>query len=126
MKKNEILTQIKEQFSEIGKIYFEEHKDDANVDSKYENTFAKINAFHTELQKIEDEELKAQGLKRCPDCQNKVVLESRFCNMCGHKFADVDAPEKVEIVEKKINKCWNCGTELEDDAVFCPNCGKKN
>ena len=33
--------------------------------------------------------------------------------------------EKVD-VKKKKKFCTKCGLELEDDAVFCPNCGERN
>ena len=38
--------------------------------------------------------------------------------------------EEIVIPEEKqetisVRRCSECGTELEVDAMFCPNCGRK-
>lgn len=126
MQKKEILSQMEEFFSQIGKFYYEEHKSDTDIAENYANLFASIDSLNIELQKIEDEELRSKGLKRCLECQNKVVLESRFCNMCGYKFEDEIELKEEDVSEIAVKKCLDCGTELEEDAIYCPNCGKKN
>jgi membrane protease subunit (stomatin/prohibitin family) len=47
---------------------------------------------------------------RCPDCDNPIPRESRFCPHCGHQ----------QVV---FNQCVNCGKNLPPDARFCPKCG---
>ncbi len=49
------------------------------------------------------------------------------------KVTQVESPKTLETVKPaevpkspyKLNKCVNCGSTLNKDAVFCPNCGKK-
>lgn len=126
MEKEKINQKMNETFGFIGRIYYEEHKDDSDLEKEYTEYFEKIKDFYGELRKIEDIELAEKGLKRCPTCENKTIIESRFCNMCGHKFMSNDnfmqEEKKAEIVPRK---CKACGEILEDDALFCANCGKK-
>lgn len=48
----------------------------------------------------------------CPDCQQAVPLDARFCPYCGHQI----------IV---IERCPRCGKNLPAHAKFCPKCGTK-
>ena len=44
--------------------------------------------------------------------------------MCGQKMEEIAIPEeKQETIS--VKRCSECGTELEADAMFCPNCGRK-
>jgi membrane protease subunit (stomatin/prohibitin family) len=46
----------------------------------------------------------------CPDCQQAIPKDSRFCPNCGHQILI-------------INKCAHCGKNLPVNAKFCVNCG---
>lgn len=48
----------------------------------------------------------------CPDCQQAVPADARFCPYCGHQI----------IV---IERCPQCGKNLPAHAKFCPKCGTK-
>ena len=51
------------------------------------------------------------NLWTCPVCGTESSIVNRFCSVCGTK-----RPEK---------KLCECGAELNGEAAFCPNCGKK-
>lgn len=47
---------------------------------------------------------------KCPDCDNPIPKESRFCPHCGHQQVVFD-------------QCVNCGKNLPPNARFCSKCG---
>ncbi len=70
-------------YYKLGNAYFEATHGKTELKSEVEDCVQKIE----ELKKAEeDQELEKEGLKRCPECGEKLTLISRFCNMCGHKF----------------------------------------
>ena len=46
----------------------------------------------------------------CPDCQNPIPKDSKFCPHCGHQ-------------QLVFDQCSNCGKNLPPNARFCPKCG---
>jgi membrane protease subunit (stomatin/prohibitin family) len=46
----------------------------------------------------------------CPDCQNNIAPDSRFCSLCGHQVV-------------VLSQCQNCGKNLSPNARFCSRCG---
>ncbi|MBT8333917.1 MAG: zinc-ribbon domain-containing protein [Desulfobacterales bacterium] len=46
----------------------------------------------------------------CPDCQNEISDDARFCPYCGHQ----------QVV---LSKCLNCSKNLSPNARFCSRCG---
>ena len=55
----------------------------------------------------------AQVLKSeisCPDCQNRIPSDARFCPLCGHQ-------------QLVLSQCTNCGKNLAPNAKFCSKCG---
>ncbi|MBU1231825.1 MAG: SPFH domain-containing protein [Proteobacteria bacterium] len=46
----------------------------------------------------------------CPDCQNMISDDARFCPLCGHQ-------------QLVLSQCVNCGKNLGPNAKFCSKCG---
>lgn len=46
----------------------------------------------------------------CPDCQNMISPDARFCPLCGHQ-------------QLVLSQCGNCGKNLAPNAKFCSKCG---
>jgi len=46
----------------------------------------------------------------CPDCQNRISADARFCPLCGHQ-------------QLVLSQCVNCGKNLTPNAKFCSKCG---
>lgn len=123
--------EMSELYYKLGHAYFGVSQGKEELRKDVDECIEKLKAL---LKAEEDKELEKEGLKRCPECGEKLTLISRFCNMCGHKFEDKAEPVKAEeeapapVEEKKEAEplfCPFCGTKTEPDAVFCPECGKK-
>ncbi len=47
---------------------------------------------------------------KCPDCQNPIAADAKFCSACGHQLL-------------VYQQCPQCGKNLPPRAKFCPACG---
>ncbi|UCF94297.1 MAG: SPFH domain-containing protein [Desulfobacterales bacterium] len=47
----------------------------------------------------------------CPECQQGIPKDSKFCPQCGHQLL-------------VFNQCTNCGKNLTPNAKFCSRCGQ--
>ena len=61
-------------------------------------------AMYSELTKSSPENIK------CPECQNPVSADARFCPACGHQLL-------------VFSQCGNCGKNLPPHGKFCSFCG---
>jgi membrane protease subunit (stomatin/prohibitin family) len=78
----------------------------------------------------------------CPDCQNAIPQNAKFCPQCGHQQLVFSQCAKCgknltpsakfcsrcgqPAEEKQAPKfCPQCGTENEPDSMFCNQCGEK-
>jgi len=84
----------------------------------------------------------AQSAKKivCPNCNNEVPENSKFCNECGTRIELLSENEVIcpacgqktnkgkycsECGAPLIVKCAQCGAELSNGAKFCHECGQK-
>lgn len=54
----------------------------------------------------------------CPNCHNKIIKSSRFCQVCGKVLVPLDN-DSGELV------CPQCKTVNKPGSLFCKHCGKK-
>ncbi len=91
---------VRRQYSEIGKQYYEMHKDDAQP------LFEEITLITETLQKIE--ELRSgiaerKGKKLCPVCSAPNDADALYCNKCGNKCEFVYAEEDFDAADAEEN-----------------------
>ncbi|MDX9962712.1 SPFH domain-containing protein [Desulfobacter postgatei] len=48
----------------------------------------------------------------CPECQNQIPLDAKFCPQCGHQ----------QVI---FTRCQYCGKNITPGTRFCPRCGKQ-
>ncbi|EOC99378.1 zinc ribbon domain-containing protein [Caldisalinibacter kiritimatiensis] len=53
----------------------------------------------------------------CPNCNEKLVGEVKFCGKCGTNIKDY--------YENKMTKCAVCGELTPKESKFCMVCGRK-
>ena len=93
--------QLQKMYAQIGKLYFESHKDDETTDyeqmSQIKDTLATIEDMKKELNEL-------KGTKVCPRCGQEVKAADAYCKSCGAKLEDdeiiVDAVVKEAPAEK--------------------------
>jgi hypothetical protein len=129
--KEELKKQLTEAYTELGTKFYKEvcapsssgRPRELPRPSLFTEQVTKIKTIKEKIDNIVAKELAAKGLKACPECDNEVVLESKFCNMCGYKFPSKNDEKKIRPVS--VPRCKACGANLEPDSVFCPDCGKR-
>ncbi len=75
---------LNELYQEIGKKYYEEHKDDEDAD------FAEVDGLLAELKEMREELMERKGAEKCPKCGNYVPKDADYCSKCGEQLKGVD------------------------------------
>ena len=85
-------TTINQYYKEIGRAYYEKHKNDENFE--FPQIAAIRNAFaeRARLQGLKDQ---ARGVAKCPRCGKTVGDMDRFCTNCGERLREVVEGEVV-------------------------------
>jgi predicted RNA-binding Zn-ribbon protein involved in translation (DUF1610 family) len=60
---------------------------------------------------------KAEAGPRCPNCGVAVIPGAAFCQTCGVRLVEEEAPAPILF-------CVHCGAQLREGARFCPKCGQ--
>ena len=102
--------QVQKMYAQIGKLYFESHKDDETTDyeqmSQIKDTLATIEDMKKELNEL-------KGTKVCPRCGQEVKAADAYCKSCGAKLEEdeiivdavvKEAPEEETVSEETIQK----------------------
>ncbi len=74
---------IQKQYAEIGKMYYDAHKDDP--ETPYEQILT-INEAFAAIAQMKKELLEIKGAKQCPKCGAQMAEDAGFCSSCGAKL----------------------------------------
>lgn len=88
---------IQHQYTEVGKQYYELHKDDV------EPLFEEINLIaetFKEIEQLKAEMIELRGQKKCFNCGAVMDLDAIFCNRCGTKYDSVFEEEDTATKEE--------------------------
>lgn len=87
---------VQKQYAEIGKQYYEAHKDDASTEFEQ---FASIREALESIEQMKKDLLELKGAKACPQCGAKMSEDAAFCSECGASLTPAEEP-KVPDEEK--------------------------
>lgn len=117
--------ELKSAYEKLGKCFYEKNTD-SNIKAEYQEAFEQIERLLEEKVNMEVKILARQGKRKCSNCSNILVLESKFCNMCGERLKEIPKDFiSSSPASTVVSKCSGCGEVLDKDAIFCSNCGKK-
>ena len=96
--------QVQKMYAQIGKLYFEAHKDD---DPAAYEQMAQIKEALVVIEDMKKELRELKGAKICPRCGKEIGKEDTYCKNCGAKLEDdeiiVDAVVKEAPAEETVS-----------------------
>lgn len=98
---NEDKNQIQKIYCEIGKIVYEKHIREENIDIKTElvEECSKIDAYAKEIEDMNTEMRALKNLRLCKKCGAEIALSAKFCPSCG--AAQEEEPQVSEVVAQE-------------------------
>ena len=83
---------VERQYAEIGKQYYELHKDD---EEPFYEEITLIKDSLKEIEQFKSEIADLKGKKKCPACGAVVEQDAAFCNKCGAKCESIFEEEEI-------------------------------
>lgn len=80
---------VENQYKELGRAYYQDHKDAEEVNPQEAEQFANITEALEEMDRMRSEILAIKGALECPKCGNKMPEGATFCSKCGTKLDDM-------------------------------------
>lgn len=81
---------VQKQYAEIGRQYYEAHKDDASTEFEQ---FASIREALESIEQMKKDLLELKGAKACLQCGAKMSEDAAFCSECGASLTPAEEPE---------------------------------
>jgi ribosomal protein L40E len=118
---------LKDSLSKIGK-YLEEGV--SNVAYKSENLveISKLNMALSSDEKLIDEIYLKIGKRIYKEFKENKILDKSLLDKCAEIEVinkDIGSIKKKILKLKEKKQCKKCGAEMEEEADFCPKCGKQ-
>ena len=110
-KMSDLKNQISDIYEEIGKLIYEQHVREENIDveKQIEEKCTKIDVLSDEIESILKECMELKNKRQCPKCQTQIDKEVKFCPECGEPQTnepeeEVGQLERLENTEVKPEK----------------------
>lgn len=78
---------VEKQFVELGKAYFEKHKEEEGIEEAEQ--FFLIKEAQEAIDRMRAEVLRIQGAEECAQCGSRMPENATFCSSCGAKLNDI-------------------------------------
>lgn len=108
-------------FTQLGKIYFDQHQD--APEDMYKDTVEALKSSMAKVAELKEQLRTIKKVRTCENCGTEIANDAAFCPKCGAKLPEIVAPKAEE--KEGVSHCQSCGQELEEGAQFCPGCGAK-
>ena len=104
MKMNDNKSKIKDVYSEIGKLVYQNHigKAEVDVEKTVEDFCVQIDNLSNEIEQAEAELLTLKNKKICEKCKKEIELSAKFCPHCGAEQPEIPVQE-AEMIENEEN-----------------------
>ena len=89
-------TKLYDLYAEIGKRYYAEQQENAQIPPRMKAAFLRVESLKKEIADKEAEILAMRGVRACPVCGSEVALKARFCYRCG-----AELPEEETLVQEE-------------------------
>ena len=95
MKINENKSSINKLYEKIGKITYQKHVREENINIKedIEEDCKKIDELSSEIENCRMELLNLKEKKQCPNCYMEIKLDYQYCPNCGEEQENSDKKE---------------------------------
>ena len=117
---NEKERQIKQLIFDLGKAYYENHKNDVTAEGV--EVISNINALYREIHENHEKIKQIKGIVKCANCGADVPVGAAFCNGCGAK---VDRPNPAAVNANGQRFCPGCDAVVPEGNLFCTKCGTR-
>ena len=105
---NESKEKVSNFYREIGKIVFENVKNERDLSKdEVKSQCEAIMREEENIAKLETEILALKAIKKCVKCGAELDNNAEFCSKCGEKQPKMEVPEKEEEKENEANSLEN-------------------
>lgn len=103
LKINENKSKIEELYEEIGKIVYQKHvrEEDINIKEDLDSYCTSIDELSSQIEEARDQILNLKERKQCKNCYSEIDIEVKYCPNCGYQQENTIKEEKTTIIEQK-------------------------
>lgn len=120
--------QIKRLIFDLGKAYYENHKNDFTAEGV--EIISNINALYREINENNEKIKQIKGFIKCENCGADIAPNTAFCTKCGTKAnrpepAAPAAPAAAPVEANGQRLCPGCNAPVPEGNRFCTKCGTR-